>query len=80
MSNFPEYEPELLSEDPGIVLFNKFLKPHEVQSLLSHGEGRYERAMASGGRKDDEFIAVASEIRRRQLIEHWHLLMITGLA
>eukprot|EP00965_Chrysotila_dentata_P012032 395021-Pleurochrysis_carterae.AAC.1 len=64
VSNFPELEPSLLSADPPIVLFDAFLDEAEISSLLSYGEGRYERAMASGGRKEDEFIAVASEIRR----------------
>jgi len=63
VSNFPELEPSLLSADPPIVLFDAFLDEAEISSLLSYGEGRYERAMASGGRKEDEFIAVASEIR-----------------
>lgn len=63
LSEFREYEPQLLSEDPPVIVFDRFLAPDEVAALRSHGEGRYERAMASGGRKDDEFVAVASEIR-----------------
>lgn len=31
--------------------------------MLAHGEERYERSSASGGRKDDEFIPLISDIR-----------------
>ena len=31
--------------------------------MLAHGEGRYVRSTASGGRKDDEFIPLTSDIR-----------------
>lgn len=35
----------------------------QVAGVLKHGEDRYERSTASGGRKDDEFVPVTSEIR-----------------
>lgn len=62
-SNFPELQPELLSSDPPVLLLDRFLDEEEVEALLSHGEGRYERALTKAGRKDDEFVASTSEIR-----------------
>lgn len=63
LTDFTAFEPQLLSREPPVLLFDKFLSPDEVEVLKSFGEGRYERAMASGGRRDDEFVAIASEIR-----------------
>jgi len=60
---FAELEPTMLSYDPPILLFEKFLQPEEVETLLSYGEGNYQRALTRAGRKDDEFVAATSEIR-----------------
>jgi len=46
-----------------VVSFERFLSAEEADALLKHGEGRYERSTASGGRADDEFIPLKSEIR-----------------
>jgi len=63
LSNFPHLEPQLLSSDPWVISFDKFMSPEEVEAILKHGEGRYVRSTASGGRADGEFIPLTSEIR-----------------
>ena len=63
LSNFPELEPQLISAEPWIVTFDNFLSADEIAAILHHGEGRYVRSTASGGRSDDEFIPLTSEIR-----------------
>jgi hypothetical protein len=65
---FPELEPSILSNgldgsQPWVVSFDRFLSPDEVDRLLEHGDERYVRSTASGGRKGDEFIPLTSEIR-----------------
>ncbi len=63
LSNFAEYEPQLLSTDPPVLTLENFVQPDEVDALLEHAEGRFERSTASGGRKGDEFVPLTSEIR-----------------
>ena len=63
LSNFAQYEPQLLSTDPPVLTLENFVQPDEVDALLEHGEGRFERSTASGGRKGDEFVPLTSEIR-----------------
>ena len=66
LSEFSELEPRALSREPDgawVLSFDRFLSPDEIDALLVHGEGRFERSTASGGRKDDEFIPLTSEIR-----------------
>jgi len=63
---FPELEPHVLSRPPEsawVLSFDRFLAPDEVAVLLEHAEGRYVRSTASGGRKDDEFVPLESDIR-----------------
>ena len=63
LSNFPGLEPQLLSRDPWVVSFDSFASDDEVDALLAHADGRYERSVASAGRNDDEFVAATTEIR-----------------
>ena len=63
LSDFPELEPLAISREPWVMSFERFLSDEEVEALLAHAEGRYERSTASGGRKDDEFIPLQSDIR-----------------
>ncbi len=60
---FAVLEPRALSRDPYVVAFDRFLDPDEVAAVLRHGEDRYTRSTASGGRKDDEFVPLTSDIR-----------------
>ena len=62
-AEFASLEPRVLSRDPWVLSFDRFLAPDEIEALLEHGEGRYVRSTASGGRKDDEFVPLTSEIR-----------------
>ena len=63
LSNFPELEPQMLSEDPPVISFERFIRDDEVEALLKYGEGHFERSTASGGRSGDEFVPITSEIR-----------------
>lgn len=63
VSNFPEYEPEMLSIDPPVLVLNNFVRDDEIETLLAHADGRFVRSTASGGRKGDEFVPLTSEIR-----------------
>ena len=106
VSNFPEYEPEMLSLDPPVLVFEKFVRDDEVrpppasprprpslarpspnhhppttnhrpvtdhrpptthhrqvEALIRHGDGRFVRSTASGGRQGDEFVPLTSDIR-----------------
>ena len=60
---FAALEPRALSRDPYVVSFDRFLDPDEIAAVLRHGEDRYTRSTASGGRKDDEFVPLMSDIR-----------------
>ena len=62
-AEFASLEPKVLSRDPWVLSFDRFLTPDEIEALLEHGEGRYVRSTASGGRKNDEFVPLTSEIR-----------------
>lgn len=63
LTEFAALEPTVLSRDPWVVSFDNFLDADEVAAVLTHGEERYVRSTASGGRNDDEFIPLTSEIR-----------------
>ena len=63
LSDFPELSPVVLSKEPWVMAFDSFLTPDEIDAILVHGEGRFTRSTASGGRKDDEFIPLQSDIR-----------------
>ena len=60
LREFEALEPTVHSRDPWVMSFDRFLSPDEVEAVLAHGEGRYTRSTASGGRKDDEFVSDAA--------------------
>lgn len=49
LSDFPDLEPSLLSRDPWVLAFDRFLSDDEVDALLAHGEGNYEPSTVTGG-------------------------------
>merc|ERR1719353_2135533 len=53
----------MISNDPPVLVFEKFVKDEEIEALLKHADGRFVRSTASGGRKGDEFVPLTSEIR-----------------
>jgi len=63
MSDFPELEPELLSEDPPVVLFHKFFRPSETDAFVRHGKGRYSKSLGVGMKADGTMGDVKTEIR-----------------
>ena len=63
LSNFAEFSPQMLSSDPWVVSFEDFVQEDEIEALLRHSEGRFARSLTSSGRKDDEFVPSAADIR-----------------
>jgi len=63
MSDFPELEPELISEDPPVILFHKFLSEAETAAFRRHGKGRYEKSLGVGMKEDGAMGDVKTEIR-----------------
>jgi hypothetical protein len=63
MSDFPELEPEMISEDPPVVLFHKFLREEEAEALKRHGKGRYSKSLGVGLLEDGTMGDVKTEIR-----------------
>mmetsp|Transcript_18408 Transcript_18408/g.42360 ORF Transcript_18408/g.42360 Transcript_18408/m.42360 type:complete len:385 (-) Transcript_18408:361-1515(-) len=63
MSHFPELEPEMISEDPPVILFHKFLSDAEAEAFIKHGAGRYSKSLGVGLDKDGKMADVPTEIR-----------------
>ena len=51
LSEYQSLGPKVLSRDPWVMSFDNFLSDEEVEAVVKHGEGRFERSTASGGRK-----------------------------
>lgn len=63
MEQFKQYEPEMISEDPPIVLFHSFLSEKESNAFINHGMDRYERSLGVGMRADGTVGDVQTSIR-----------------
>ena len=66
MTDFPELEPELLSEDPPVVLFHNFFRTSETEAFIRHGRGRYSKSLGVGMKEDGTMGDVKTEIRTSQ--------------
>jgi hypothetical protein len=58
-----ELSPTLLSSDPWLISFDTFLRDSEIEALLGHGSGRYERSSALGSAGGNSVVSETSEIR-----------------
>lgn len=63
---FPELEPELVSEDPPIIVFDKFATKEEISALLHHGKNRFERSTGLGKKEDGTIGSIITTIRTSQ--------------
>ena len=63
MREFPELEPERISEDPPVILFHKFFSQAETDAFIRHGKGRYEKSLGVGLKEDGTMGDVKTEIR-----------------
>tara|TARA_B110001452_G_scaffold37928_1_gene29013 strand:+ start:205 stop:1134 length:930 start_codon:yes stop_codon:yes gene_type:complete len=63
MSDFAALEPELISEDPPVVLFHNFLSTDESDAFIKHGRGKYTESRGVGVDKDGKMTDVKTEIR-----------------
>merc|ERR1719460_3414789 len=63
VQDFPELQPEMISHDPPVILFHKFLSEVEADAFVTHGRGRYEKSLGVGMKADGTMGDVATEIR-----------------
>ncbi|KAL3893809.1 MAG: hypothetical protein SGPRY_013994 [Prymnesium sp.] len=63
MRDFAHLQPEMLSADPPVVLFNSFLSNDEVSAFLRQGAGHYERSRALEVDKRGQLSEVMSSYR-----------------
>ena len=60
---FAQLEPELISDDPPVVLFHKFFSEAETDAFIRHGRGRYAKSLGVGIKADGTMGDVKTEIR-----------------
>ena len=63
MTDFPELQPERISEDPPVILFHSFLSEEESAAFVTHGQGRYSKSLGVGMKEDGSLGDVQTEIR-----------------
>ena len=63
MSDFGHLEPEMISSDPPVLIFHKFLTDGESDAFIVHGKGRYTASLGVGMKADGTMGDVETEIR-----------------
>ena len=63
MAEFANLEPELISEDPPLVLFHRFLSDAEADVFVQHGQGKYAESKGVGVDSKGRMTDVKTEIR-----------------
>jgi len=63
MSDYAHLEPEMVSSDPPVILFHRFLSDSEAGAFVSHGKGKYAESLGVGMTKDGKMGDVKTEIR-----------------
>jgi len=63
MAEFGHLEPELVSSDPPVVLFHKFLSDDESAAFVAHGQGKYTESKGVGVDANGRMTDVKTEIR-----------------
>jgi len=61
--SFAHLQPEMISEDPPVVLFHSFLSEAESDAFARHGKGRYAKSLGVGMTADGKMGDVKTEIR-----------------
>ena len=62
-SNFPELDPEFVSLDPPIIVFDKFTTPEEANTFVKMGKGKYTRSTGLEINSDGAYKSVETRIR-----------------
>lgn len=65
VSSFRELEPELVSNDPPIIVFDKFLNNETIEAFLNYGAGKYKRSTGLLI-EDGKYKSTTTEIRTSQ--------------
>lgn len=63
MKNFSHLEPELISTDPHIILFNNFISEQEADKFIKYGKGRYQKSLGVGITENGKLGSVETAIR-----------------
>jgi len=63
MSDFAHLVPEMISEDPPLVLFHNVLSSDEADAFVAHGQGKYTESKGVGVDKNGRMTDVKTEIR-----------------
>ena len=63
MADFGELEPEMIADDPPVLLFHNFLTVPEADAFIKHGQGKYAESRGVGVDKDGKMTDVKTEIR-----------------
>ena len=63
MLQYKNLDPELVSSDPPIVVFNNFATDDEISAFLKHGEGKYTRSTGLEINKNGNYVSVETSIR-----------------
>jgi hypothetical protein len=63
MLEFRDLKPELISNDPPVVLFHAFLSDAEADAFIGHGKGKYTESRGVGFSADGKMTDVKTEIR-----------------
>jgi len=63
LSDFAHLQPEMISEDPPVVLFHAFLGEAEAEAVVRHGKGSYTECRGVGVDENGKMTDVKTEIR-----------------
>lgn len=63
MDEFGHLEPEMISDDPPVLLFHRFIDEQEADAFIAHGKGKYTESRGVGVDKDGKMTDVKTEIR-----------------
>lgn len=63
VQNYPELEPELVCNDPPIIVFDKFAYDEETDSLIDYARGKYIRSTGLEVKADGTYASIETSIR-----------------
>jgi len=63
LKNYPELEPELVSKDPPMIVFDAFASYEETNAFIEYGQGKYTRSTGLEMKKDGSYGSVQTPIR-----------------
>jgi len=63
LEEFAELEPEMVSNDPPIIVFDSFTSHEEADAFIQYGQGKYLRSTGLETKKDGTYGSVETSIR-----------------